>query len=247
VNGEQVRAWRKDALRSHAKTASAGASGSPQRSCINSNPPAQLGFYWPLKGKYDPRRLARGLHAQGISLTLPVVIQKDPVPHNPIRRPGSSNGKECIMQPGLEHFSERLVSGMSEAVVLADATGLIQFWNPGAARMFGFTDTEALGHLLDIIIPESLRRASGNGYQATMQTAQSRYGEGHLLSVPAIRKNGARTSVDLTIVPFTGHAGQMIGIAAIMREGTTRFEELRALRKELATRPAPAGPAGGAT
>jgi hypothetical protein len=75
----------------------------------------------------EPRRLVRGLHAQGIRLALPVVIQKDPVPHNPIRRPGSSNGKECIMQPGLEHFSERLVSGMSEAVVLADATGLIQF------------------------------------------------------------------------------------------------------------------------
>ena len=61
------------------------------------------------------------------------------------------------MQPSLEHFSERLVSGMSEAVVLADATGLIQFWNLGAVRMFGFTDTEALGLLLDIIIPESLR------------------------------------------------------------------------------------------
>jgi hypothetical protein len=48
-------------------------------------------------------------------------------------------------------------------------------------------------------------------------------------------------------VPFTGDAGEMIGIAAIMRDGTARFEELRALRKELAARPAPAGPAGGAT
>jgi PAS domain S-box-containing protein len=153
---------------------------------------------------------------------------------------------ECIMQPDLEHFTERLVSGMSEAVVFADATGLIQFWNRGATRMFGFAEAEALGHLLDIIIPEGLRSRHWQGYQATMETGQSRYGEGHLLSVPAIRKDGMRISVEFTIVPFTGDAGQMVGIAAIMRDGTTRFEELRALRKELAARPAPAGPVGGA-
>jgi hypothetical protein len=32
--------------------------------------------------------------------------------------------------------------------------------------------------------------------------------------------------VEFTIVPFTNDAGQMIGIAAIMRDATARFEEL---------------------
>jgi hypothetical protein len=68
-----------------------------------------------------------------------------------------------------------------------------------------------------------------------MRTGQSRYGDGELLSVPATRKDGSRVSVEFTIVPFTGDAGEMIGIAAIMRDGTTRFEELRSLRKEIAT------------
>jgi PAS domain S-box-containing protein len=113
--------------------------------------------------------------------------------------------------------------------------------------MFGFAEAEALGHSLDIIIPDGLRSRHWQGYQATMETGHSRYGEGHLLSVPAIRKDGTRISVEFTIVPFTGDAGEMIGIAAIMRDGTARFEELRALRKELAARPAPAGSAGGAT
>jgi PAS domain S-box-containing protein len=112
--------------------------------------------------------------------------------------------------------------------------------------MFRFTESEALGQSLDIIIPEALRSRHWQGYEATMQTGQSRYGEGHLLSVPAIRKDGSRISVEFTIVPFTDDAGKMIGIAAIMRDGTTRFEELRALRKELAARPAPAGPKGSA-
>jgi PAS domain S-box-containing protein len=154
---------------------------------------------------------------------------------------------ERAMQPDLEHFAERLVSGMSEAVVYADADGVIRFWNSGAVRVFGFTEGEALGRSLDIIIPESLRPRHWHGYQATMQTGQSRYGDGQLLSVPAVRKDGARISVDFTIVPFTDDTGRMIGIAAIMRDGTARFEELRTLRKELAARPARANPEGGAT
>ena len=65
-------------------------------------------------------------------------------------------------------------------------------------------------------------------------TGQSRYGNGQILSVAAVRKDGTRVSVEFTIVPFTDNAGRMIGIAAIMRDATARFEELRALRRQLA-------------
>jgi hypothetical protein len=74
-----------------------------------------------------------------------------------------------------------------------------------------------------------------------MRTGESRYGDGQVLSVPAVRKDGARISVEFTIVPFTSDSGQMIGIAAIMRDTTTRFEELRALCRQLAVRPAATG------
>jgi PAS domain S-box-containing protein len=149
------------------------------------------------------------------------------------------------MQPGLEHFAKRLIAGMSEAVVYADADGVIRLWNRGATRVFGFAETDALGRSLDVIIPEGLRSRHWQGYRATMQTGQSRYGDGHLLSVPAVRKDGARISVEFTIVPFTDDTGRMVGIAAIIRDGTVRFEELRELRKELAARPAGANPEGG--
>ena len=136
----------------------------------------------------------------------------------------------------VEHFADRLVSGMSDAVVYADADGVIRLWNRGATRIFGFTETEAIGRPLDIIIPENLRERHSHGYRATMRTGESRYSDGQLLSVPALRKDGTRISVEFTIVPFTDDAGRMIGIAAIMRDATARFEELRALRKEVAAR-----------
>jgi len=135
-------------------------------------------------------------------------------------------------------FADRLVSGMSDAIIYADAEGLIRRWNQGAVRIFGYAEAEALGRPLDIIIPENLRERHWQGYRATMRTGQSRYGDGQLLSVPAVRKDGARISVEFTIVPFTDDSGQMVGIAAIMRDTTARFEELRALRRQLAAHPA---------
>ncbi len=133
-----------------------------------------------------------------------------------------------------ENFAERLVAGMPDAIVHADADGTIRHWNHGAERIFGFTAAEALGRSLDIIIPEGLRARHWDGYRATMATGQSRYGGGDLLSVPALRKDGTRISVEFTIVPFADDAGRMTGIAAVMRDVTARFEELRALRRQVA-------------
>ena len=138
------------------------------------------------------------------------------------------------MQPDMENFAERFLYGLSEAIIYADATGAIQYWNKGATRVFGFTGDEALGQSLDIIVPPALRERHWQGYHATMRTGQSKYKEGHLLSVPAICKDGTRISVEFTIVPFTDDAGRMAGIAAVMRDATRTFEELRALRKEVA-------------
>jgi len=133
-----------------------------------------------------------------------------------------------------DRFARALVDGMPDAIVHADESGLIRVWNAGAVRMFGFTEVEALGQTLDIIIPAGLRERHWHGYLETMRSGKTRYGDGQILAVPAIRKDGTRISVEFTIVPFTGEDGRMTGIAAIMRDTTARFEELRALRKQVA-------------
>jgi PAS domain S-box-containing protein len=131
-------------------------------------------------------------------------------------------------------FAATLVRQAADAIVYADAGGSIRFWNDAAARIFGFTAAEAIGQSLDLIIPESLRQRHWQGFEHTMRTGESRYGAGDMLAVPALRKDGVRISVEFTIVPFRGDDGSMAGIAAIMRDVTQRFEEMRALRKQLA-------------
>lgn len=131
-------------------------------------------------------------------------------------------------------FYERLVTHCPDAVIYADAAGLIRFWNAAAARIFGFGEQEALGARLDLIIPERLRARHWEGYDAVMGGGPSRYAEGALLAVPALHKDGRQISVEFTILPLHDQAGKLVGIAAFLRDATARFEEVRALRRELA-------------
>ena len=132
-----------------------------------------------------------------------------------------------------EDFAARLIDGAADAIVYADAAGVIRFWNAGASRIFGYAAGEALGANLDLIIPERLRPRHWQGYGDVMHGRKSRYGEGDLLAVPALHKDGRQVSVEFTILPFRDAAGGLIGIAAILRDVTKRFEEMRALRQEL--------------
>jgi PAS domain S-box-containing protein len=127
-------------------------------------------------------------------------------------------------------IGQAVLSTPTDAIIAADRDGLIRFWNPGAERIFGFAREEVLGQSLDLIIPERLRERHWSGFTRTMETGESRYGAGDLLSVPALRKDGKTISVEFTVVPLK-EAGEMQGIAAIMRDVTQRFEEMRRLRK----------------
>jgi len=132
------------------------------------------------------------------------------------------------------NFFQRLVADCPDAVIYADASGSIRYWNAAATRIFGFSEDEALGARLDLIIPDRLRARHWDGYDKVIGGGASRYGEGALLAVPARHKEGRQISVEFTILPLHDAVGQLIGIAAFLRDATARFEEIRGLRRELA-------------
>jgi PAS domain S-box-containing protein len=131
-------------------------------------------------------------------------------------------------------IAEALLSSGSDAIVATDREGVIRHWNKGAERIFGHRAAEAVGQSLDLIIPEKLRARHWEGYDRAMQTGTSRYGEGDLLAVPGLRKDGTRVSIEFTVALIRDAGGRTIGVAAILRDVTQRFEEMKALRKQLA-------------
>ena len=126
----------------------------------------------------------------------------------------------------------QLVEAIGDAVIVADRNGAIALWNPAAERIFGFTETEALGQSLDLIIPERQREKHWNGYNQTMQTGQTRYAT-DILRVPALHKDGHRLSIAFTVALLYSAENEVTGIAAVVRDETTRFKEERDLRKRL--------------
>jgi PAS domain S-box-containing protein len=135
----------------------------------------------------------------------------------------------------VDRLHRALVQNAPDAIIYADAPGHIVFWNTGAERIFGFSSSEAIGQSLDIIIPKNLRNRHWDGYHATVLSGTTRYGAGDILAVPALRKDATPLSIEFTILPFLDDAGRIVGIAAILRDVTRRFNELKALRKELAS------------
>lgn len=127
-----------------------------------------------------------------------------------------------------------LLTATSDAIIAADKDNIVRFWNPGAERIFGYTHDEAVGHSLDIIIPERLRKRHWDGYQRVMAGGDSRYSHGDILAVPGIKKDGKAISIEFTIAPLTDGAGLLTGMVAIIRDVTAKFEEMRALRRKLA-------------
>ena len=132
--------------------------------------------------------------------------------------------------------AEALLSGRADAIIAADRAGIIRFWNPGAERLFGYARHEALEQSLDLIIPERLRQRHWVGYNNVIQTGHSRYTESDLLSVPAIRKDGSTISVEFTVSLIKDQTGNLMGLVAIMRDVTKQFQEMRALKRQLAQR-----------
>jgi PAS domain S-box-containing protein len=127
---------------------------------------------------------------------------------------------------------EQLIQVMGDAVVVADNDGNITLWNPAATRIFGFTEDEAMGRPLDLIIPERQRARHNEGYAKTVATGITRYGTS-LLRVPALHKDGRRLSIAFTVALLTGEDGKVCGVAAVIRDETARFEEDQKLRKRI--------------
>ncbi|MGE0539963.1 MAG: PAS domain-containing protein [Dehalococcoidia bacterium] len=132
-----------------------------------------------------------------------------------------------------ESLSRRIVEESPDAIIYADRDGLIRLWNAGAETMFGYEAGEAIGQSLDLIIPEKLRTRHWDGYHRVMATGETRYGAGDLLAVPGLHKDGSRMSLEFSIAILRDNANEIMGIAAILRDVTTRWNQERALHQRI--------------
>lgn len=128
---------------------------------------------------------------------------------------------------------QQLVHALGDGVIVCDAAGAITFWNAAATRIFGFTESDAIGQSLDLIVPQRQRERHWDGYHKTMATGQTRYGN-DVLRVPAVHKEGKPLSIAFTVAMLHAPSGEVSSIVAVVRDETERWSEERKLRARLA-------------
>jgi PAS domain S-box-containing protein len=139
----------------------------------------------------------------------------------------------------------RLFERIRDAVIVADAeTQRIVLWNAAAARMFGYSASEALKLRVEELVPEPLKAAHRAGIARYARTGHGQYIDSDApLDLPAVRKNGEEISVELSLSPIRpvhdADGGEARFVLAIIRDVTKRKgaeDAVRQLNKDLEKR-----------
>jgi PAS domain S-box-containing protein len=126
-------------------------------------------------------------------------------------------------------LADWILAQTTDALIYSDTAGVIRRWNEAAARLFGFSASEALGANLDLIIPEHLRAAHWAGFNKAMASGSTRLA-GRPALTRAAHKEGNKLYVEMTFAVVKDDAGQVVGSVAIARDVTERVEKERAAR-----------------
>jgi PAS domain S-box-containing protein len=139
----------------------------------------------------------------------------------------------------------RLFERIQDAVIVADAkTQRIVLWNSAAAKMFGYSASEALELKVEALVPESLKAQHRKGIARFAKTGHGPYIDSDTpLDLPAVRKMGKEISVELSLSPISlvhdADGGEAQFVLAIIRDVTERKraeEAIRQLNQDLENR-----------
>ncbi|MFN2603293.1 MAG: PAS domain S-box protein [Gemmatimonadaceae bacterium] len=110
-----------------------------------------------------------------------------------------------------------LIKSSEDAIASKDLNGIIMSWNPAAERMFGYTQEEAVGQSIYLIIPEDRKSEE----EFVLGRVRSGEGVDHYETVRR-RKDGSFLDVSLTVSPIRDSTGKIVGASKIARDITEK-------------------------
>jgi PAS domain S-box-containing protein len=111
-----------------------------------------------------------------------------------------------------------IVASSDDVIVSKTLGGIITSWNPAAQRLFGWTEAEAVGRHITLIVAED-RRAEEEDVLARLRSGEL---VDHFETV-RVTKTGQRVEMSITVSPIKDAAGRIVGASKIARDITTRW------------------------
>ena len=117
-----------------------------------------------------------------------------------------------------------IVESSEDAIGSATVDGVIESWNRGAERIFGYTEREAVGKSVSILVPPELA-------DEEIKILQTLKAGGRINQFETIRvtKTGERINVSLSISPIQDSSGKIVGFSGVSRDITERKRAEKAL------------------
>ncbi|HWY69249.1 MAG TPA: PAS domain S-box protein [Terriglobales bacterium] len=157
------------------------------------------------------------LHKNGTRVDVSLTVS--PIKNKQGRIIGAAKiARDITQQKKSEEAAFRLaaiVESSDDAIVSKDLNGIIQSWNKGAERIFGYMAQEIVGKPITTIIPAELQA------EEVQIISKIRAGErvDHF-QTQRVAKNGDRVEISLTISPIKDRDGKIIGAAKTARDIT---------------------------
>jgi PAS domain S-box-containing protein len=132
----------------------------------------------------------------------------------------SKIARDITRQKALEREAFRLaaiVNSSEDAIASKDLNGVVQTWNRGAERVFGYTAEEMIGRSIRTIIPAD-RQGEEDEVLAKVRAGIA---VEHFETVRQ-RKDGTLIDISLSVSPIRNAAGTIIGASKIARDITAQ-------------------------
>lgn len=110
-----------------------------------------------------------------------------------------------------------IVESSDDAIISKNLNGIIQSWNEGARRIFGYTEKEAVGRSILMLIPPSRQQ------EEDLILGSIKRGEriNHFETV-RLGKDGREIPISLTVSPIKDADGLVVGASKVARDITDR-------------------------
>jgi PAS domain S-box-containing protein len=131
-------------------------------------------------------------------------------------------------QPAAEDVRVRLaaiVDSSDDAIISKDLDGVISTWNRAAQQLFGYSEAEAIGQPITIIIPADLRDEENDILRRLRAGERIQHYE-----TRRVTRDGRNLDVSLTISPLKDAGGAIVGASKIVRDVTESNRARAALR-----------------
>ena len=185
------------------------------------------------------RRVLRGGGVVGLA-NHTVLIARDgteiPIDDSaaPIRQNGQTAGVVLVFRDISERrraqqdaaYLAAIVESSEDAVIGKSPQGVIQTWNSGAERIYGYTAAEVIGHSMIELLPSDRRHEESDILE------QLRAGQRivHFETV-RVRRDGSPIDVALTISPIRDRNGQVVGVSHMARDITEQKRTAEQMRQ----------------